>query len=395
MRVGMRQVREAGRVSPFETRSHVVSNTIQKLYEQGQSIWCDNLGRGMIDSGELQHWIDLGVVGVTSNPTIFMKAITGSTDYDAVFKRLLAEGRSGMGLYEGLVLPDVADAADILRPIYDRTNGVDGYVSLEVDPKLAYNTDETIAEARRLFGTLDRPNVLIKVPATDEGVPAIETLIGEGINVNVTLVFSIAMYENVMRAYIDGLQRLDSVGGDLSKVISVASFFVSRVDTLVDKLLKEKHPPRTDIEDLLGMAAIANAKLAYARFEQVFDPTGEFAALAVRGARVQRPVWASTSTKNPDYPPTKYVDGLVGPNTVNTLPPHTIDAALHEGGTEVTIRHDLPGAHAVFEQLEKLGIHGEAVTDKLLADGVDLFAKSFDELLASLTRKQEASQGVA
>lgn len=373
----------------------MVSNTIQKLYKQGQSIWCDNLGRGMIDSGELQHWIDLGVVGVTSNPTIFMKAITGGTDYDGVLQRLLAEGRSGVELYEGLVLPDVADAADILRPIYDRTDGVDGYVSLEVNPKLAYNTDETIAEARRLFGTLDRPNVLIKVPATDEGVPAIETLIGEGINVNVTLVFSIAMYEKVMRAYIDGLQRFDSAGGDLSKVASVASFFVSRVDTLVDKLLKEKHPPRTDIEDLLGMAAIANAKLAYARFEQVFDLSGDFAALAVRGARVQRPVWASTSTKNPDYPPTKYVDGLVGPNTVNTLPPNTIDAALHEGGTEVTIRHDLPGAHAVFEQLEKLGIHGEAVTDKLLADGVDLFARSFDDLLAGLTQKQEASQGVA
>ena len=366
-----------------------MGNTIQKLYEQGQSIWCDNLGRGMIESGELQRWIDLGVVGVTSNPTIFMKAITGSADYDAAFQKLLADGRSGMGLYEGLVLPDIADAADMLRPIYDRTNGVDGYVSLEVNPKLAYNTDGTIAEARRLFENLNRPNILIKVPATDEGIPAIETLIGDGINVNVTLIFSLTMYEKVMRAYIDGLQRFDSAGGDLSKVASVASFFVSRIDTLVDKLLKEKHPPRADIEDLLGMAAIANAKLAYARFEQVFDPSGEFAALAVKGARVQRPVWASTSTKNPAYPPTKYVDGLVGPNTVNTLPPHTIDAALHEGGTEVTIRHDLPGAHAVFDQLEKLGIHGEAVTDKLLTDGVDLFAKSFDDLLANLAQKQQ------
>lgn len=366
-----------------------MSNTIQKLYETGQSIWCDNISRAMIESGELERWIELGVVGVTSNPTIFMKAVTGGTDYDERFSRLLAEGRDEMGIYEGLVLPDIADAADILRPAYDRTNAVDGYVSLEVNPRLAYDTEGTIAEARRLYKELHRPNILIKVPATNEGIPAIETLIGDGINVNATLIFSIAMHEKVMQAYVNGLRRREAIGGDLSGVNSVASFFVSRVDTFVDKLLSEKHPPRADIEDLLGTAAIANAKLAYARFEQFFSPNGEFGALAAKGAHVQRPVWASTGTKNPDYPATKYVDGLIGPHTVNTLPPKTIEATLHEGSTHVTLHDDVAGAHAVFEQLERLGIHIDAVTEKLLTDGVDLFAKSFDELLADLMQKQE------
>ncbi len=274
-------------------------------------------------------------------------------------------------------------------PIHDRTNGVDGYVSLEVAPKLAYDTDATIAEARRLFKELNRRNVFITVPATDEGIPAIETLIGEGVNVNVTLIFSIAMYERVMSAYINGLERLGAAAGDPSQVASVASFFVSRIDTLVDKLLAQKQPPHSGSEDLLGRAAIANARLAFARFEEVFDPAGEFGALAAKGARVQRPLWASTSTKNPNYQATKYIDGLVGPNTVNTAPPHTIEAVLHEGRTEVTIRDDLDGAQALFEQLEQLGIRMATVTDKLRVDGVILFTRSFDELLAGLTAKQE------
>ncbi len=386
-----------------------MADMIRKLFEHGQSLWCDNLSRHMIDSGELQRLIDLGVVGVTSNPTIFMKAITGGRDYDALFTKLLGDGRDTMGIYEGLVLPDVADAADMLQPVYDRTDRVDGYVSLEVNPRLAYNTDGTIAEARRLFKALSRPNVLIKVPATDEGIPAVETLIGEGINVNVTLIFSIAMYEKVMGAYITGLERLDAGGGDLSKVASVASFFISRVDTLVDKLLSERasspkggsddqtesrshteeRPPATATEHLLGKAAVANARLAYARFEQVFAPAGPFKTLAAKGARAQRPLWASTSTKNPDYPATKYVDGLVGTGTVNTAPPNTLEALTHEGHVGVTIRDDLAGARALFEQLARIGIDMEAVTDKLRVDGVDLFAKSFDDLLANLAQKQE------
>ncbi|UCD15225.1 MAG: transaldolase, partial [Candidatus Omnitrophota bacterium] len=251
-----------------------MSNNIQKLYKSGQSIWCDNISRGMIESGELQRLIDLGIVGVTSNPTIFMKAITGTADYDPRFKELLAGGKDLGGIYEGLVLADIADAADILRPVYDRTKGVDGYVSLEVDPKLAHDTEGTIAEARRLFAALDRPNILIKVPATNAGLPAVETLIGDGINVNVTLIFAIEMYEKVMDAYLAGLKKRLAAGQDVSNVASVASFFVSRVDTLVDKLLDARHSEGARVAHLYGKAANANAKLAYARFLDVFDESG-------------------------------------------------------------------------------------------------------------------------
>lgn len=366
-----------------------MSNTIEKLYAAGQSIWCDNVSRAMLDGGELQRLIGLGIVGVTSNPTIFMKAITGSHDYDQKIGELHARGLDTMAVYEGLVIPDIVDAADQLRPVYDRTDRVDGYVSLEVNPKLAFDTPGTIEEARRLYGLLNRPNVFIKVPATDAGIPAIETLIGEGINVNVTLIFSLGMYEQVMQAYVGGLQRLVDSGGDPSRVASVASFFVSRLDTLVDKLITEKHPQHAEVADLVGEASIANAKLAYRRFEEFFDADGAFGPLAKLGARVQRPLWASTSVKNPNYPATRYVDALVGPNTVNTLPPATIDAVLREGSSECSISDDLHGCRTIVEQLLRLGIHLDGVTDKLLADGVAIFADSFDELLANLTAKQQ------
>lgn len=372
-----------------EFRSYGVSHAIRTLSERGQSIWCDNLSRHMLRSGELQRLIDLGVVGVTSNPTILMKAVTGGADYDDSFDKLLAEGRDIAGIYEGLVLPDVADAADILKPVYDRTDGIDGYVSLEVNPHLAADTEGTIAEARRLFAALARPNVLIKVPATDAGIPAIRTLIGEGINVNVTLIFSRAMHEKVMRAYIDGLSRLKASGGRLSSVASVASFFVSRVDTLVDKQLAEKRAAGAEVEALLGRTALANAKLAYARFEEVFHASGEFAELAAGGARVQRPLWASTSTKNPAYSPTMYVDGVIGPQTVNTLPPATIEAVLQSTIPEVTIRDDLDAARSVFDQLAAIGIDIDAVTDELRVAGVKAFAESFDELFANLSQKRD------
>jgi transaldolase len=370
-------------------------NTIQKLYERGQSVWCDNLSRRMIDSGELGRLIDLGIVGITSNPTIFMKAITGGDDYDDLLQEVSEEARDVVTTYERLVLPDIADAADLLRPVYERTNGIDGYVSLEVNPKLAYETEASIAEARRLFAELDRPDVFIKVPATEAGIPAIETLIGEGINVNVTLIFSVAMYRKVMRAYIDGLKRYDAAGGDLSRVASVASFFVSRVDTLVDKLLEEKRNARASVEGLLGTAAVANAKLAYARFTEVFNRAGEFGALAARGARVQRPLWASTSTKNPAYPDTKYVDDLVGPNTVNTMPPETLAATLDHGRSEVTIDRDVAGARAALIRLAEADIDLQAVTDQLTIEGVNAFAKSFDELLANLAAKRARLKTVA
>ncbi len=371
-----------------------MSNTIQRLFEAGQSIWCDNISRRMIESGELTRMIDLGVVGVTSNPTIFMKAITGSNDYDALLGKLSAEGCGLQDLYEGLVLPDIADAADLLKPVYDKTNGVDGYISLEVNPQLAHDTDATVAEAVRLARVLDRPNVLIKVPATDEGIPAIETLIGRGLSINVTLIFGLDVYEQVMRAYINGLERLDHDGGDLSTVSSVASFFVSRVDTLVDELLAKSEGGVAKVEHLLGRAATANAKLAYARFEDVFSPGGEFGALAAKGARVQRPLWASTGTKNPDYPDVKYVDGLVGANTVNTLPPHTMEAALDHGGTKAVLREDLDGARGVMEQLAGLGIDVKDVTNKLRKDGVAAFVDSFNQLLDNLTAKQTQLKAV-
>lgn len=369
-----------------------MSNTIRALFETGQSIWCDNLSRGMIDGGELRRLIELGVVGVTSNPTIFMKAITSGHDYDRRFAELLAGGADTMGVYEGLVLPDIADAADMLRPVYGGTHGIDGYVSLEVSPKLAFDTDGTVREARRLYAALDRPNVLIKVPGTDEGIPAIETLIAEGISVNVTLIFSLAAHEKVMDAYVRGLQRFADADGDVGRVASVASFFVSRVDTVVDKRLAELGAKGTPVDHLLGQVAVANAKLAYERFTQVFDntdPDSDWSALERRGARVQRPLWASTGVKNPAHPKTKYVDALVGMNTVNTLPPATIEAVLDGGSTKDSIRSGIEEARSVVSEIEALGIRLSDVTDQLLQDGVRLFAESFEELLENLEKKQQ------
>lgn len=363
-------------------------NTIQKLYQTGQSTWCDNLSRAMIDSGELLRLMELGIVGITSNPTIFMKAITGSGDYDEQIHRWLVEGVADtLQLYERLVLPDIADAADILHPVYDRTGGVDGYVSLEVNPKLAYDTKGTVEEARRLHAELNRPNVLIKVPATAEGIPAIETLIGEGVSVNVTLIFAVGVYEKVMEAYLGGLEKLSQRGGDVSKVASVASFFVSRVDSAVDKLLEKNGTPQA--KGLCGMAAIANADLAYARFREVFALTGRFGALAKRGARVQRPLWASTSTKNPAYSDTIYVDNLVAADTVNTMPPQTIEATLDHGKIGPLLGARLEESRKTLAALQALGIDLTRITNELSRDGVNLFVESFDSLLTALARKKD------
>ncbi|MBI4717789.1 MAG: transaldolase [Planctomycetes bacterium] len=366
-----------------------MKTNLHRLFELGQSIWCDNISRRMIESGELQRLIDAGVVGVTSNPTIFMKAITSGSDYDGRLAALLDERLDTYALYERLVLDDIADAADILRPVYDRTRGADGYVSLEVNPKLAYDTQATMAEARRLFEALARPNIFIKVPATEEGIPAIESLIGAGVNVNVTLIFGLGPYERVMQAYLAGLARLARDGGRLDRVASVASFFVSRVDTLVDKKLAARQAEGAAVDHLFGQAAIANAKFAYARFVEVFDHAGPFGALATRGARVQRPLWASTSTKDPRYSDTIYADNLVGRDTVNTLPPATLEAVLDHGNCEVTIGRDLDLARAAVDELAELGITMHAVTEQLRTEGVAAFAQSFDELLANLAGKNQ------
>jgi transaldolase/glucose-6-phosphate isomerase len=357
-------------------------NRIGELNKLGQAIWYDNIRRSLLDSGELQALIDEGVTGVTSNPTIFEKAIAGSEDYDEDLQRFSGEGKAPEDIFWTFAADDMRRTADLLRPVYDRTKGADGYACLEVSPKLAHQTDETISEARHLFALLDRPNVMIKVPATPAGIPAIEKLISEGINVNVTLMFSLEQYEAVANAYIAGLEKLAASGKDPSLVASVASFFVSRVDTAIDKMLEE-----VGATDLQGKAAIANARMAYARFKELFGGP-RWKALAANGARVQRPLWASTGTKNPLYPDTLYVDSLIGRDTVNTLPPATLQSLLEHGAVAPTIEADVDMARELLEQLAKAGVDLDAVTKRLLDEGVASFAHSFDLLIDSITEKQ-------
>ncbi|UCC89192.1 MAG: bifunctional transaldolase/phosoglucose isomerase, partial [Anaerolineales bacterium] len=356
---------------------------LQHLSNIGQSIWFDYIRRSFITSGELQALIDQGVQGVTSNPSIFEKAIAGSSDYDQDLQDLVIEGKSVEKIYEALTRDDIIRAADLMRPIYDKTNGADGYVSLEVSPTLAHNTQGTIAEARRLFAALDRPNVMIKVPATPAGIPAIEALIGQGINVNVTLIFSLAHYQAVAEAYIIGLEKLMAAGGDLSQVASVASFFVSRVDTVVDRALEQ-----IGETELQGKIAIANAKAAYARFREIFSGP-RWGKLVAQGARVQRPLWASTGTKNPHYPDTLYVDNLIGPHTVNTVPPATLQAYLDHGTPASTLESGLEEASTQLRHLAGLGIDLDSITQRLQDDGVAAFAKSFETLMASIAEKRD------
>jgi transaldolase/glucose-6-phosphate isomerase len=358
---------------------------LHKWAELGQSIWYDNIRRALLDSGELAALVEAGVTGVTSNPTIFEKAIAGSTDYDEAMHQLVDAGKSMDEIYEALTLEDIGRTADLLRPIYDRTGGADGYVSLEVSPVLAHDTERTVEEAKRLFGALGRPNVMIKVPATRAGIPAIATLIAAGINVNVTLIFSLAQYEAVAEAYIAGLERLAASGGDVSQVASVASFFVSRVDSAVDRALEADEPQGASLQ---GKIAIANAKLAYASFGEIFS--GErWEKLTAKGARVQRPLWASTSTKNPNYPDTLYIDNLIGPHTVNTVPPQTLQATLDHGTAALTLEIDVDEAHNQIIQLSALGVDLNAITQKLLEEGVASFAKSFESLMGSIAQKRE------
>ena len=366
-----------------------MTSSIQETQRLGQSIWYDNIRRGLLTSGELERLIGLGITGVTSNPTIFEKAIAGSTDYDEALMALVRSGKGSVGeLYESLAVEDIRAAADLLRPVYDRTGGADGYISLEVSPTLAHDTAGTVAEARRLFAALDRPNAMIKVPATPEGVPAVRNLIGEGINVNVTLIFSLDAHREVMEAYLDGLEALAAGGGEVSRVASVASFFVSRVDTAVDALLEERiRGGRGELEPLLGRAAVANAKLVYQGFQKAFG-AGRFAALRERGARRQRPLWASTGTKNPAYSDVLYMESLIGPETVNTVPPQTLTAFLEHGRVEATLERDVDEAQETMAALERAGISMEEVTSTLLADGVASFAGSFDKLLANVDEKR-------
>ena len=360
---------------------------LDQLTELGQAVWFDYIRRSFTRSGDLQALIDQGVRGVTSNPAIFEKAIAGSDDYDADIQRLAGENRSVNEIYEALAIEDIRQAADLLRPLYDRTDGRDGYVSLEVSPTLAHDTAGTVADAKRLFAATDRPNLMIKIPATPAGIPAIESVIAAGINVNVTLIFSLAQYEAAAGAYIDGLETLLTAGGKLAQTASVASFFVSRVDTAVDDALE-----KIDRSDLQGTTAIDNARLAYARFREIFSGD-RWNRLAAAGARVQRPLWASTGTKNPAYSDTLYVDNLIGPDTVNTLPPATLKAFIDHGRASVTIDKDVAVARSRIAALADIGISLETITSQLLDQGVAAFAKPFENLMESLEEKKDRLAG--
>ena len=358
---------------------------LQDLYlTQQQSPWLDNLKRGWITSGELAGWVERGVRGITSNPSIFQKAIEGNADYDAQLESLVQAGTSIDDTYWDLVTADIRDALAILRPVYDGSDGLDGFVSVEVAPSLARDTDGTIGAARHLHTDIAAPNLYVKIPGTAEGVPAIRQMISEGRSINVTLLFSIERYDEVIEAYLSGLEACD---GDLSRVSSVASFFVSRVDTEVDHRLEQIGTD--EALALRGKAAVANAKLAYALFSERFAGA-RWEALAARGARPQRPLWASTSTKNPAYPDTLYVDELIGPHTVNTIPDATLDAFEDHGTLARTVDQGVDEARADLEALAAIGVDLDDVAKVLEDEGVAAFSKSFDELIGSLETKAES-----
>src|SRR5271166_765086 len=376
------------------------SNPLVQLHSLGQSVWLDQMRRSLLTTGELQRLIENdGLRGLTSNPTIFEKAISGSRDYAEQLGQLARAGSSVPHIYEEIVIQDIGGAADMFRGVYDASNGGDGFVSLEVSPLLANETKATIEEAKKLFARLNRPNVMIKVPGTPAGLPAIEELIASGLNINVTLIFAVEVYEKVADAYIRGLERRAAAGQQVDRIGSVASFFVSRIDSMVDKQLAQLAERAADerekqrINALLGKAAIANAKLAYDSFKRIFG--GErFAALKAKGAKVQRPLWASTSTKNPAYRDVMYVETLIGPETVDTMPPQTLEAFRDHGEVEPTLEAGLDEAQHIFDELKAVGIDMTAVTDKLTEDGVKSFSDSFKELIEVIeARRDEVTRG--
>lgn len=359
-----------------------MSTPIQKLVSLGQSIWYDNIERRLLNNGELAAMIERGdIQGLTSNPSIFNNAIAKSSDYDEALGPLAEAGKSATEIFEHLAVEDIRAATDLLRPLYDKTGGGDGYASLEVNPTLAYETETTLSEAKRLWAWVDRPNLMIKIPATEAGLPAIQQAIAAGLNVNVTLIFSIERYRAVMEAYLAGLEERVEQGLSIKNIASVASFFVSRIDTAVDSHLTALNSDRAAA--LLGQTAIANARLAYQAFKEVFG-SERFGQLRTYGARVQRPLWASTGTKNPAYSDTLYVDELIGPHTVNTMPPSTLDAFRDHGRAELRIEADLDQAQHLMAELESLGISLADVTQDLEDAGVKAFADAFASLLATI-----------
>jgi len=369
------------------------TNPLVELGKYGQSVWLDYIRRNIITNGELKRMTaEEGVRGVTSNPSIFEKAIAGSNDYDDILATLKSRNDlDAKGRYEVLAVRDIQDATNILRPIYDQTKRYDGYVSLEVSPYLAHDTKGTLEEARRLWKWVDRENLMIKVPGTKEGIPAFQQLISEGINVNVTLLFAQGVYEEVAQAYIAGLEQLAARGGDVTKSASVASFFISRIDTLVESIIADKLKTTTDpaqkglLSSLPGKVAVANGKLTYQAYQRIFSGA-RWDALKAKGARTQRVLWASTSTKNPKYSDILYVEDLIGPDTVNTMPLNTMEAFKDHGKPRVTLTEEVASAKRTMENLAKAGISMKEVTDKLTEDGVKLFAEAFDQLLKAIEK---------
>ena len=358
-----------------------MTNTLKQLAAAGTSPWLDNIRRSWLQSGEFRRMVDEGVVGVTSNPTIFQKAIADSTDYDSAVAALAASGATPTDTFFEIAIADVREAADQIRGVYDASGHLDGYVSFELPPAMANDTAKSIAAAPDFFRRIDRPNIYIKIPGTSAGAPAIEETIAAGVKVNVTLLFSLKNYEAIHEAYIRGLERRVEAGEPISDLYSVASFFVSRVDTAVDAQLPDDSPLR-------GKAAVANAKLAYQQFLEITG-SDRWRALAEKGANVQRPLWASTGTKNPAYSDVLYVEELIGPDCVNTMPEATIAAFLDHGTVRRTVDDDVDGARRIIDQVEAAGVSLDAVTAKLESDGVESFSASFDALISTLEKSME------
>jgi transaldolase len=372
-------------------------STPQKVYELGQSLWYDNIERRLLENGELKAMIERGdIYGVTSNPSIFHNAIVNSSDYDEELKRLAKDGASANEIFDRLAVQDIQAAADLFLPLYESTNGGDGYVSIEVHPDMAHDVEGTSEEAERLWALVNRPNLMVKIPATKEGLPAIQRSIAKGININITLIFSRQRYDEVIDAYLSGLEERASKGKEISGIASVASFFVSRIDGKVDgwleELVREEGPQADKAAQLRGKIAVANAKLAYELFQTRFSDD-RFAALKEKGGRAQRPLWASTSTKNADYPDVLYLDELIGPDTVNTVPPKTLEAFKDHGRAELSIERALDEAHRAMTDLDAVGLSLDKATDELEDEGVAAFSKAIHALIDTIEERRVAFIG--
>jgi len=375
-----------------------MTNPLLQLKSYGQSVWYDTVDRAQLDNGLFKRMVDEdGIVGVTSNPTIFQKSISHGDVYDEQITQLVREGKNTSEIYEALAIRDIRTVADMMLPIYERANRQDGFVSLEVSPDLAHDTEASLAEARRFWKMVDRPNLMIKIPATPEGLPAIRQTLAEGLNINITLIFSIEDYRKVADAYISALEESNAEGKDISHIASVASFFVSRVDTLVDQLLENKIKVASDsaeqqkLKSLEGKAAIANARLVYQDFKRIFH-SPRFESLKHSGAHVQRPLWASTSTKNPAYRDVLYAEELIGPDTVDTMPLETIENFSDHGRVRLSVEDNIQQARDELAELEKIGIHYDQVTKQLQDEGVQKFADSFHELFKGIEGKKQSIQ---